>query len=52
MAKLTAGVTDPAVELNQLMQAKGIVAAGRRVRRQGQLDTATGQANMSGQASP
>ena len=53
VAKLTAGVTDPAVELNQLMQAKGIVAKpGDESADKAKLDTATGQANMSGQASP
>jgi phage I-like protein len=53
VAKLTAGVTDPAVELNQLMQAKGIVAKPvDESADKAKLDTATGQANMSGQASP
>lgn len=53
VAKLTAGVTDPAVELNQLMQAKGIVAKpAEESADKAKLDTATGQANMSGQASP
>jgi phage I-like protein len=53
VVKLTACVTDPAVELNQLMQAKGIVAKPvDESADKAKLDTATGQANMSGQASP
>lgn len=53
VGKLTAGVTDPAVELNQLMQAKGIAAKpGDPPADKPKMDTATGTANMSGQASP
>lgn len=49
--QITAGITDPLVALNKLMQDKGIAARPSEPEKP-KVDTTTGTANMSGQASP